>query len=90
MAVIDPVYIGPVTDNNGAAELAGDAKTSRRSKHIDIKYYHLRWSVAEGTIKIERVSSAENPADIFTKPLDRLKFEKFRGHIGMRERTVQT
>lgn len=71
-------------DNNGAIELAGDAKATRRSKHIDIKYHHLRWCVANKVITIRHVASAENVADVFTKPLDKVKFTKFRGMMGIR------
>lgn len=70
-------------DNAGAAELAVNARVSSRSKHIDIRYHHLRQCAAEGVIQIERIPSAENPADIFTKPLDKEKFVKFRRMIGV-------
>ncbi|KAG5462852.1 MAG: hypothetical protein BJ554DRAFT_3255 [Olpidium bornovanus] len=70
-------------DNTGAAELAADNKASRRSKHIDIKYHHLRWCAADGEIQIQRVETAENPADMLTKPLDKVKFTKFREMIGI-------
>ncbi|KAG5460803.1 MAG: hypothetical protein BJ554DRAFT_7105 [Olpidium bornovanus] len=68
--------------NDGAAELASNTKATHRSKHIEIKFHPPRWSVAEGTIKIWRVTSAKNPADIFIKPLDRIKFTKFREMLG--------
>ncbi|KAG5460265.1 MAG: hypothetical protein BJ554DRAFT_7705, partial [Olpidium bornovanus] len=63
-------------DNDSAAELASNAKATRR--------------VAEGTIEIRRVMSAENPADIFTKPLDRIKFTKFREMLVVRFDQAQT
>lgn len=70
-------------DNAGAAELASNATIKPRFKHINMRYHHLCQCVAEGAIKIERVISAKNPADIFTKPLDKVKFVKFRGIVGV-------
>ncbi|KAG5458322.1 MAG: hypothetical protein BJ554DRAFT_1472 [Olpidium bornovanus] len=91
---MDPQVTASLTsirmDNDGAAELASNTKATRRSKHIEIKFHHLRWSVAEGTIKIWRVKSAENPADIFTRPLDRIKFTKFREMLGVRSDQAET
>ncbi|KAG5460430.1 MAG: hypothetical protein BJ554DRAFT_7521, partial [Olpidium bornovanus] len=54
--------------------LAADVKASKRSKHIGIRYHHLRRCAADGTIAIMRVSSAENVADICTKPLPRTTY----------------
>ncbi|KAG5457207.1 MAG: hypothetical protein BJ554DRAFT_2837 [Olpidium bornovanus] len=80
---INPTAVTQATtlfiDNTGAAELANDTKTSRRSKHIDIKYHHLRRCVADRIIRIARVNSASNLADLCTKPLDKVNF------IGIRE-----
>ncbi|KAG5456626.1 MAG: hypothetical protein BJ554DRAFT_3581 [Olpidium bornovanus] len=70
-------------DNTGVAELAADVKTSRRSKHIDIKYHHLRRCVQDGMVTIERVTTADNPADLLTKPLNGPKFIKFRDIINI-------
>lgn len=83
----EDVVKGPTSlyiDNTGAAELAADVKASKRSKHIDIRYHHLRRCAADGTIRIERVSSASNLADLCTKPLDKVKYIGFRKGLGMR------
>ncbi|KAG5456187.1 MAG: hypothetical protein BJ554DRAFT_4139 [Olpidium bornovanus] len=82
----DRVAKAPTTlfiNNSGAAKLAADAKASKRSKHIDIRYHHLRRCAADGIIAITRVSSAENVADICAKPLDRIKFTGLRERLGM-------
>ncbi len=39
--------------------------------------------VARGAIRMAHVSTDENPADMFTKPLGDVKFKKFRSMIGM-------
>ncbi|KAG5462714.1 MAG: hypothetical protein BJ554DRAFT_3904 [Olpidium bornovanus] len=65
-------------DNTGAAELASDSKALSRSKHIDIRYHHRRRCVADKVIQIERVASEDGPVGIFTNPLDKGMFIKFR------------
>ncbi|KAG5461627.1 MAG: hypothetical protein BJ554DRAFT_6149 [Olpidium bornovanus] len=84
---IDETAIKEVTkmyiDNNGAMELAKNDKTSKKSKHIDIRYHHLRQCVTDKEIAVERVASVENPADMFTKPLDKVKFAKFKEMVGV-------
>ncbi|MEJ2116200.1 MAG: Ty1/Copia family ribonuclease HI, partial [Gammaproteobacteria bacterium] len=65
-------------DNNGALELATAPKMRPRTKHIAIKYHHFREHVKRGTIKIQRVDTKEQLADIFTKPLPRDTFQYLR------------
>jgi hypothetical protein len=39
--------------------------------------------VDQGDIAIYYVPGTENPADLFTKPLGRVKFEEFRKSLGL-------
>jgi hypothetical protein len=50
-----------------------------RTKHIAIRYHFLRDHQQRGDIKIAYVSTKEQLADIFTKPLD----EKPLPNLGM-------
>lgn len=50
-----------------------------RNKHISIKYHMMREKVAEKEIRLEYVSTKEQIADIFTKPLPKETFEYLRG-----------
>ena len=70
-------------DNMAAESLAkGEIGTNtKRSKHIDIRYHVIRDYVGAGKIKVERVSTELNTADIFTKPLSRPLFEKHRDSL---------
>ena len=54
-------------DNVGAIFLSYNPKTSPRTKHIDVKYHHVREYVVDGTIVIKFVKSEDNDADIHTK-----------------------
>ena len=52
-------------------------------KHIDLKYHFLREEIANKTLELQRVQSANNIADIFTKALARVKFQKFRDGLNV-------
>jgi hypothetical protein len=49
-----------------------------RTKHIAIRYHFLRDHQQRGDIEIAYVSTKEQLADIFTKPLDEKTFTKLR------------
>ena len=61
-------------DNNGALILASMPKMTPRSKHIAVKYHFFRSHVENGTVKIERVDTDRQKADILTKGLVEEKF----------------
>jgi len=65
-------------DNSGALVLATAPKMNSRTKHIAVKYHHFRDHVQKGTIKIVKVKSDGQKADIFTKGLGPVKFPKIR------------
>jgi hypothetical protein len=58
-------------DNRGAIALTKNTKDHGKVKHIDIRHHYIRELVQSGTIILEQVSSTNNLADLFTKPLPR-------------------
>jgi Reverse transcriptase (RNA-dependent DNA polymerase)/GAG-pre-integrase domain/gag-polypeptide of LTR copia-type len=58
-------------DNRGAIALTKNTRDHGKVKHIDIRHHYIRELLQSGTIAMEQVSSADNLADIFTKPLPR-------------------
>ena len=63
-------------DNVGAIFLAYNAKTSLRTKHIDIKRHFIREYVEDGIIKIVFVKSENNDSDILTKNTDKKTYQR--------------
>jgi hypothetical protein len=57
--------------------------TEKRSKHIDIRYHYIRQEVVDGKVELFFIAGAENPADLLTKPLGKIKFTKFREQFGL-------
>jgi transposase InsO family protein len=75
-----PVYC----DNNAASILTEDHVWHPRVKHVRVKFHYVREQVADGDIRVMRVSSADNTADILTKPLGRVDFQRLRYSLGLR------
>jgi hypothetical protein len=58
-------------DNRGALALTKNTKDHGKVKHIDIRHHYIRDLLQSKQIAIEHVSSVDNLADLFTKPLPR-------------------
>ena len=71
------------SDNQGAIALAQNESINRRNKHIDIAYHFVRDAVKRGEVVLEYVPTTAMVADVFTKPLGRVLFEKFCLGIGL-------
>ena len=69
-------------DNQGALELAKNPVHHQRSKHIDVKYHYIRSQIQDSSVILHYVPTDENIADIFTKPVNRIKFNKFKNIRG--------
>jgi hypothetical protein len=57
-------------DNESAIRMADNPVEHSRTKHIDIRYHFLRDHQQKGDMEIAYVSTHNQLADIFTKPLD--------------------
>ncbi|WVZ80644.1 hypothetical protein U9M48_028103 [Paspalum notatum var. saurae] len=70
-------------DNESAVKLANNPVQHARTKHIDICHHFLRDHKAKGDIAIHHVSSENQLADIFTKPLDESRFCDLRSELNI-------
>ena len=70
-------------DNQGCIALAKNTGNHGRTKHIDIKYHFIRDQVKAKNVELLYCPTAEMTADILTKPLERVKFERFRSYLGL-------
>jgi hypothetical protein len=66
-------------DNQSAMllEKNGRGSSSKRTRHINIRYFFVRDRVASKEVKIEYCPTEEMLADFFTKPLQGSLFKKF-------------
>lgn len=70
-------------DNMSAVKIAKNPEGHQRSKQFEVEDFYVRELVAEGKLIVQHIPGAEQPADIFTKALARVKFQKFRKDIGI-------
>jgi hypothetical protein len=70
-------------DNESAIRLADNPVEHSRSKHIDIQHHFLRDHQQRGDIDIYHISSENQLADIFTKPLDEKRFCRLRSELNV-------
>ena len=68
-------------DNTAAIAVSKNDAHHSRTKHIDLRHHHVREAVEKNLLQIEHVPSAEQLADILTKPLGRLAFERLRDRL---------
>ncbi|KAE8188965.1 hypothetical protein CF336_g5867 [Tilletia laevis] len=77
---------GPVdlhTDNTGAEALARNPQSHQRTKHIRIHHHLVRDCNADGTIKVKRVHTDDNPADLMTKTVTFARLNSGRQQLGL-------
>jgi hypothetical protein len=70
-------------DNESAICMADNPVEHSRTKHIDIRYHFLRNHQQKWDIEIAYVSTHNQLADIFTKPLDEKTFSKLRNELNI-------
>ncbi|SOV04878.1 uncharacterized protein UDID_17223 [Ustilago sp. UG-2017a] len=71
------------TDSQGCIQVSKDPAKHWKLKHIDTRYYFVRDHVQDGDISIEFVGTANNVADILTKPLKGLNTTRISRMIGL-------
>jgi hypothetical protein len=70
-------------DNESAIRMEDNPVEHSRTKHIDIRYHFLRDHQQRGDIETTYVSTKEQLANIFTKPLDEKTFSKLRNELNI-------
>jgi hypothetical protein len=56
-----------------------------RTKHIDIRYHFIRDVITRGgVIKVRKIHTRDNPADMMTKPVPTAKFELCSSLVGIK------
>ena len=57
-------------DNSGAVSLSRSVKITSRTKHVDVKFHHVRSLVADGVVDVTYIKTELQRADILTKRLE--------------------
>ena len=70
-------------DNIKVIHLASHLYDHQRTKHINIKYHFIQEKVECNQLVLNYVSTNQQVAAIFTKPLVKIKFKYFCSRIGL-------
>jgi hypothetical protein len=74
-------------DNQSCVKLSENPMFHDKLKHIEIKYYYIIDMVHRKAIHVQYLSTHEQVADVFTKPLARMKFNYLSERLGLVENT---
>jgi hypothetical protein len=72
-------------DNQSCIKISINHVFHDRSKHIDIRYHHLRDCVQRKIMLLQYIPTEDQDADILTKALTRSKFKYHRDRIGVKD-----
>lgn len=68
-------------DNQSAIKLIQSGQMTKRSKHIDVRFYFISEAYDSKLFELQYCPTGEQIADILTKPLLSTKFDKFRSAL---------
>ena len=71
-------------DNQAALALVKNPEYHKRTKHVDMKYYAIQTYYEDKLLDFQYISTTEQIANIFTKPLPRDTFQRFHKSMGVR------
>jgi hypothetical protein len=69
-------------ESQSAIYLTKDKMFHERTKHNNIKYHYAREVITEGRLKVPKISTHDNPADLMMKPILDAKFELCSSLVG--------
>ena len=72
------------SNNQGAIALSKNNKFHAWTKHIDVRYHFICEAVENGKLSVVYIPTEENPADILTKVLAKVKLGRFVELLGLR------
>jgi hypothetical protein len=81
-SVLDPMVT--YCDNNGAIANAKELTSHKNSKHIKRRFHSFCEHVKDGDIKISKVHTDVNMADLLTKALPKAKLDQHQNSMGVR------
>ncbi|KAJ1588354.1 hypothetical protein NDA12_006582 [Ustilago hordei] len=72
------------SDNTGTIQVSKDPAQHWKLKHIDTKYHFIRDNVQDGKVRIKYINTADNLADLFTKPVGKTILQCMRQELGLK------
>ena len=85
-----PFELTVYTDSSSGKALASKLGLTRKSKHVQLRFLLMQDLVANGQLKLSRVQSERNPADVLTKYLQASTLHKLLPKLGVTTRAVDS
>ena len=70
-------------DKENAIKISYNPVQHRKTKHIEIRHHFIRDHIKRREIEIIYINTQEKLADIFTKPLDEVRFHELRHELNI-------
>jgi histone deacetylase 1/2 len=83
LGVRGPKFARLWCDNLGATYLSANPVFHARTKHIEVDFHFVRERVAQGLLQIRFISTKDQVADGFTKPIPVRQLEEFRRNLNL-------
>jgi hypothetical protein len=72
-------------DSQSAIHLAKNSAFHSKTKHIQLRYHFIRSTLEDGQLKLEKIHTSQNPADMLTKGVTREKLSSCSVSVGLQE-----
>jgi SRSO17 transposase len=72
-------------DSQSAIHLEKNSAFHLKTKHIQLRYHFIRSTLVDGQLKMEKIHTSQNPADMLTKGVTREKLSSCSVSVGLRE-----
>ena len=71
------------SDSQSSIHLAKNSTFHSKTKHIHLKYHFIRSVLEDGELKLEKIHTSQNPADMLTKVVTKDKLRMCSVSIGL-------
>jgi len=72
-------------DSQSAIHLAKNSAFHSKTKHIQLRYHFIRSALEDGQLKLEKIHTSQNPANMLTKGVTREKLSSCSVSVGLQE-----
>jgi hypothetical protein len=72
-------------ESESAIHLAKNSTFHSKTNHIKLRYHFIRSTLEDGHLKLEKIHTSQNPADMLTKGVTREKLSSYSVSVGLQE-----